>query len=403
LNRDDQAIRNETVERIRTAVNPSRLLDTALRLIEVPSPTCHAGPVSDRLTELLQADGFDVERPVANWPEAPAVVTRLQGRRPGWILQFDGHLDTVHLPFVPPRVEEGVLTGSGAADMKGGLAAAIEAVRALRDAGGLEAGSVLLTAHDHHEGPWGDCRQLYAMIEQGIVGDGVLIPEYLCDRLPVVGRGLAILEIRVHRDGEPVHEVFRPAGQPSVIHAGCELVRRFEKLNAELAKHPHPIAGPGTLFVGKIAAGEIFNQSPTECRIEGTRRWLSHESTAAVADQYRSILEEVAAQTGTEITGDFVVRRDAFEIDRENPLVRAFQDSHRAVAGRNLPIGAKPFVDDGNAFIAQARIPAITHGPDAKGAHTLNERVPLAELVRVAEVYALTAITFCQDKRSGSR
>jgi acetylornithine deacetylase/succinyl-diaminopimelate desuccinylase-like protein len=280
--------------------------------------------------------------------------------------------------------------------MKGGLAAAVEAVRALRDAGGLEAGSTLLTAHDHHEGPWGDCRQLYAMIEQGIVGDGVLVPEYLSDRLPIVGRGLAILEIRVHRAGEPVHEVFRPAGQPNVIAAGCELVRRFELLNAELARHPHPIAGPGTIFVGKIAGGEIFNQSPTECRIEGTRRWLAHESTAAVADQYRSILKEVADQTGTEITSDFVVRRDAFEVDPANPLVRAFQGSYRAVTGHDLPIGAKPFVDDGNAFAAQAHIPAVTHGPDARGAHTLNERVPVAELVRVAQVYALTAVAFCR-------
>ena len=52
--------------------------------------------------------------------------------RPGRTLQFDGHLDTVHLPFVPPEVKDGRLTGSGASDMKGGLAAAVEAVRAAR-------------------------------------------------------------------------------------------------------------------------------------------------------------------------------------------------------------------------------------------------------------------------------
>src|SRR5262245_58344864 len=121
-------------ERVLAAIKPARLLDTALRLVEIPSPTCEAGAVSDRLAELLRTDGFEVERPEAKWPQAPAIGTRLNGRRSGRTLQFDGHLDTVHLPFVPPRVEEGVLCGSGASDMKGGIAAAVEALRALRDA-----------------------------------------------------------------------------------------------------------------------------------------------------------------------------------------------------------------------------------------------------------------------------
>ena len=73
----------------------------------------------------------------------------------------------------------------------------------------------------------------------------------------------------------------------------------------------------------------------------------------------------------------------------------AFQSAHEAISGRRLPRGAKPFVDDGNTFVARGRVPAITHGPDAKGAHTLHEAVPVAELVRVAQVYALTAATFC--------
>jgi acetylornithine deacetylase/succinyl-diaminopimelate desuccinylase-like protein len=390
-------IDGESMAQVCASVSDRRLLDTALRLIEVPSPTCDAGAVADRLTEILRADGFEVERPVANWPQAPAVLTRLRSGRPGRTLQFDGHLDTVHLPFVAPRIDDGILTGSGASDMKGGVAAAVEALRALRDSDSLTAGEVLFTAHDHHEGPWGDCRQLYAMIDQGIVGDGVLIPEYLCDRLPIVGRGLAILEICVRRDGEPVHEVLRPPGTPDVIAAGSELVRRFKQLNDELATRPHPLAGPGTIFFGKFSAGEIFNQSPTECHIEGTRRWLPSERTSEVAEQYQKILREVAGQTGTQVESAFQVRRDAFAIDAGLPLVTAFQSAYQTIAGKPLQLGAKPFVDDGNAFVARARIPAITHGPDAKGAHTVHERVALAELVRVARVYALAAVQFCQS------
>ncbi|MFP6643549.1 MAG: M20/M25/M40 family metallo-hydrolase, partial [Candidatus Latescibacterota bacterium] len=111
----------------------------------MPSPTRSAGPVADRLAQLLADDGFPVERPDADWPESPAVVTRLSSGRKGRTLQFNGHLDTVHLPYEAPSVIDGVLGGSGAADMKGGLSSAIEAMRALRDAELLPGGGILLT------------------------------------------------------------------------------------------------------------------------------------------------------------------------------------------------------------------------------------------------------------------
>jgi acetylornithine deacetylase/succinyl-diaminopimelate desuccinylase-like protein len=60
-----------------------------------------------------------------------------------------------------------------------------------------------------------------------------------------------------------------------------------------------------------------------------------------------------------------------------------------------LSFGGKPFVDDGNRYAAEAGIPALTHGPDAKGAHTTEEWVAVDELVRVATVYALTAVGYC--------
>ena len=388
---------SEIVDRIRAAVRPDRLVDTAERLIEVPSPTRSGRAVANRLAELLTADGFEVERPVCGWAEAPAVVTRFTSSRPGRTIQFNGHLDTVHLPFVPPRVEQGVLYGSGASDMKGGIAAMVEAVRTLKETGLLPAGGVLLTAHDLHEMPWGDGSQIDALIDSGYVGDGVLLPEYLCDRLPVVGRGLAILEVKISRPGVPVHECLGGMEQPNVIAAGAEIIRRMGQLDRELASRTHPLAGRESMFIGQAAGGEIYNQSPIEFRLAGTRRWLAGTRHADVERQCLDLLAAVAAETSTQIEGKLGLVRDAFELDQSHPLVAAFNAATQAAMGRTLPIGAKPFVDDGNTFIARGGVPAITHGPDAKGAHTVNENVPIAELVRVAVVYALAALAFCQD------
>jgi acetylornithine deacetylase/succinyl-diaminopimelate desuccinylase-like protein len=389
-----------TVERIQKAINRERLIKTAMALIAVPSPTRSAGAVADRLAELLTADGFTVERPVADWPEAPAVVVRFETGRPGRVLQFDGHLDTVHLPFVPPRHEDGYLYGSGASDMKGGIAAFVEALRVLRETDSLPAGGILLTAHDHHEGPWGDRRQLRALLQAGYKGDAVLLPEYLGDRLPLAGRGVAIFEIRIRRDGEPVHEVLRPEGQPDVIGIGAKLVQRFQDWQTRLDQVTAPYAGHDSVFVGRFQAGEIYNQAPTLCTISGTRRWVTPTASEQLQAELGQLLAEVAAETGTRIDFDFEVQGDAFRIDAADPIITAFQAAYVAVVGEPLPPGSKPFVDDGNTFAPLGGIPAITHGPIATGAHTLNERVPVAELVRVAQVYVLTAMTYCTNHHS---
>jgi acetylornithine deacetylase/succinyl-diaminopimelate desuccinylase-like protein len=317
------------------------------------------------------------------------------------VLQFNGHLDVVHLPFVAPKVEGDRITGSGSCDMKGGTAAAVEALRAVRDADALPAGSILLTAHDLHEAPWGLGAQLDQLIREGVHGDAVLIPEPMCDRLPVVGRGAATWKIVIRRKGAPVHEVMRPADEPSVIAAGAELIARLGGLGERLAARRDPTAGCETVFIGQVHSGEIYNQYPQECRLEGTRRWLPGVPRDSVERELRELLAGLARDTGTTVDCGFIFIRDAFRLDAEHPVVGAFQRSCAAVAGRPLPAGPKPFVDDGNSFYGLGNIPAITHGPRAGGQHTVNEWVEIDDLCRVAEVYARTAAEYCESVGSG--
>jgi succinyl-diaminopimelate desuccinylase len=385
-----------TLERLRSAVHRKRLVDTVTKLVAIPSRTGEAGAAADRLTQILAEEGFAVERPAAGHPAAPAVLVRFASKRRGRTLQFNGHLDVVHLPYVPPGLEEDRVTGSGSCDMKGGVAAAVEALRVLRDTNALEAGAVMLTAHDLHEAPWGFGQQLDRLIADGVVGDAVLIPEPLCDRLPVVGRGSATWKVSIRRPGPPIHEVMRPMHEPSVIAAGAELVGRLSSLNEQLSQRSDPAAGTESVFIGQMHSGEIFNQYPQECWLEGTRRWLPRTQRAAVEREFRSLLAETAQRTGTTIETQFRFIRDAYYLDQDDPLLEAFQQSYAAITGAPLPTGPKPFVDDGNSFWGLSKIPAITHGPRAGGQHTVNEWVSITDLERVALQYALTAVTYCQ-------
>ena len=388
--RTNEAQRN----RVFNAVQPQRLLEMARKLIAIPSRTGEAKAVLDCLADIMNVEGLAVERPDGGYPLSPAVAVRLSGKKIGNTLQFNGHLDTVHLPFVPPSMEGDLLRGSGSSDMKAGTAAAVEALLALRDSGALETGAILLTAHDLHETPWGDGRQLNAMIRAGYVGTAVLLPEYLNEVLPVIGRGGLTWKVTVQRPGPPIHEVMRPA-EPNVIAAGAELVRRLLALDAELNRKCDPLAGPESVFIGQIHSGEIFNQYPQVCRLEGTRRWLPGTRHADVEVQLQQLVEEAARATGAIMTAELCLMRDAFLLDQKHPFVLAFQSAYRTLSSQPLPIGAKPFCDDGNSFLALANVPAITHGPNAGGAHTLQEWVSISDLIRVAKLYALTALEYC--------
>lgn len=382
--------------RLRSFVNRDRLVKAVTDLVAIPSPTGKAGAVLDRLAAILKEDGFAVERPVAGHPEAPAVVVRLDSGKPGRTLQFNGHLDTVHLPFVPPAVTGDRITGSGSCDMKGGTAAAVEALRVLRDSGALAGGSVLFTGHDLHEAPWGHGEQLEAMIREGYVGDAVLIPEYMNACIPVVGRGLATWKAVIRRPGPPVHEVMRPADEPSVIDAAAELIARLRQYATRLKERSEPVAGHETVFVGQVHAGEIYNQFPQECWLEGTRRWLPGISRAGVEDELRQLVGSVAERTRTTIEIEFGCVREGFRLNEHDPFVATFLAANSTVSpGASIPFGPKPFCDDCNTFWALAGIPGITHGPTAGGAHTVSEWVSIDDLVRVAHLYALTAVSYC--------
>jgi acetylornithine deacetylase/succinyl-diaminopimelate desuccinylase-like protein len=387
----------EFLSTIRRFVNRTRMLDLAQRLIAIPSRTGDSKAVLDDLAEVLSGEGFAVQREAADHPTAPAVLAVLDSGKTGKCLQFNGHVDVVHLPFVPPSIEGSLLKGSGACDMKGGLCAAIEAVLALRDSKLLERGRVLLCAHDLHEAPWGLGEQLDALIKRGVHGDAVLLPEPLTNHLPISGRGNATWKVTFRRPGGPMHEVVVPQGTPNVIKAIHHLLDEIGKLDGQLGSEVDPIAGRSTVFVGQVHCGELYNQDANEGMIEGTRRWIPGRIAKAAENEFRAIVNSVA--TAENVTANLEWRhiRDAFQLDVNHPFVEIFQTSYARMNGSRLTTGPKAFVDDGNAFWGIAQIPAITHGPRAGGQHTIHEWIDIDDMERVAALYALTAIGYLNE------
>src|ERR1051325_1733489 len=72
-----------TRRRLFDAIKPKRLLDNATKLVGIPSRTGEAKACLDGLAEILTAEGFAVERPIGDYPQAPAVAVRYRAGQPG--------------------------------------------------------------------------------------------------------------------------------------------------------------------------------------------------------------------------------------------------------------------------------------------------------------------------------
>ena len=199
----------------------------------------------------------------------------------------------------------------------------------------------------------------------------------------------------IRRQGPPVHEVMRSKHEPSVIAAAAELVARLGRLEAELATSPHPVCGPASASSARFTPARSTTSTLRRpgskepgagCR-GPTQRPSSANSSAA--------LDRLAADT---------------RHDHHMRLV-LYPRCVRARSGRSIGgvVSALPSSDLGiticppvpsrlsTTATASAASAACRRSRTARagGQHTVSEWVEIDDLVRVAWLYAATALDFC--------
>ncbi|WP_422345355.1 succinyl-diaminopimelate desuccinylase [Parasphingorhabdus sp.] len=164
-------------------------LELAKRLIACPSITPATGSVFDEMQDMLEPLGFEVSRFIAgDRPEDEGLggaVENLFAIRKGAPgtrhFAFAGHLDVVPPgegwatePFVP-EVKGDLLHGRGAVDMKGSIAAFVNALHRLPS----DLGTISLIITGDEEGParFGTVALMDLMAERGITPDLCLVGE----------------------------------------------------------------------------------------------------------------------------------------------------------------------------------------------------------------------------------
>ena len=171
-----------------TMTAPSYAVDLARRLIQCPSVTPMEGGALDLLQAELEGFGFSVTR--LAFGEGQACIDNLFAIRGGDEalphIAFAGHTDVVpvgdeaawsHGPF-SGVIDAGRLYGRGAADMKGGIASFVGAIKALDDAN-IPTGTISLIITGDEEGAAinGTVKLVEWLKDEGIIPDFCLVGE----------------------------------------------------------------------------------------------------------------------------------------------------------------------------------------------------------------------------------
>jgi acetylornithine deacetylase len=354
--------------------------------------------------ERFPGSGVNPERDLGNMP---IVVGTLPGQGSGRSLILNGHYDVVppglrenwrHNPF-GAEVDGGRLYGRGACDMKGGLAAMLQAIEAIRQAGiELDGDLVVQTVPDEES----TCMGTLSCCQRGYKADAALIPEPTGLNVLVAMRGSLYGTITVfgragHADMTQPH--WREGGAVNAISKAVQVLQGLEELSADWRTRPdkqHRHLDPDAIVPTVIRGGEWEVTIPERVDISFGSTFIP--GTRDARDQIEKHLERVAALDPW--LREHPPKLEAgewwygAEVDEEEPIVQTGLQALRDLGHQPSTIGYGSLTDAIH-LINYAGIPTISIGPSDKTAHMADEYVEINELVSTAKALALVIMRWC--------
>lgn len=324
----------------------------------------------------------------------PSLVGTLPGSGGGRSLMLNAHVDTVDVdamtaPF-SGEVLDGRLHGRGSYDMKGGLAASLAAVRAVKAAGVSLRGDVLIAAVADEEFASEGTQEVLRHIRT----DGAIVTEPTGLDVCLAHKGFMWFEIEIF--GRAAHGSRFDLGVDAVMHAG-RILHRLDGLERQLrGGRQHPLVGPASLHAATIRGGSGLSTYAASCVLQVERRTIPGETAAEAQRQIEEILQAVAVEDNRcRVQLRVLLDRPPFEVPSTAPLVQTVAAHATTVRGRPPAlVGQTPWMD--SAFLAAAGIETVVLGGDGAGAHAAEEWADLASLEQLAVILAASVVDYCR-------
>jgi acetylornithine deacetylase/succinyl-diaminopimelate desuccinylase-like protein len=367
----------------------------------VSGPEYLEGRVTDYLVQRFSAAGLPWARQTVA-PGRDNVLARLEATHPGApVILWDAHQDTVPAegmtiePFVP-LIRDGRLSGRGACDVKGGMAAMLVALDRLQAATQRQA-TVVFSASINEEFGFTGTKHLARLWDTASQDADDAPARHLLPIRPTLAvvaeptnldlvvqhKGAVRWRVRIH--GRACHSSFPERGENAIYAAG-HAIRALEELAAELlTRHPDHDCGPPTLNLGTVHGGLGVNLVPDLVILEIDRRLVPGESPEEARAE---VIARIAATCGAARveheepfleSGGLVLTGDDTALVWIDRLAAAA--AHHGHAPRRLAAR----YGTNASVLAAAGVPAVVFGPGSiEQAHTCDEWIALDEVEAAA-------------------
>jgi acetylornithine deacetylase len=344
----------------------------------------------------------------------PQLNARFAGTGGARSLLFNGHVDAVPVeprerwtsdPF-KAAVREGNLYGRGTCDMKGGVAAVVLAAEVLAAETRLAGDLLVCTVTDEESSGAGGI----AAVAHGVRADAGIVTEPTSFDVWVACRGTVLPTFVV--EGRAAHAElaqphWRAGGAVNAIEKAGVLLEAVKALRDEWRTHPdhqHRYLSPGDLVPTTISGGEWDVTYPSECRVGCDLMYLpAHADADGWGTNVERYIEDWIARFAQSDPWlaehppriEWTVDIPPAEVDPDHPVVETMLAASQDVGVESRRGGLDSWFDAAT-FTRFGGTPSIGYGPRGlERGHTIDEYVPVDDLVKTAQALAVAAMRFC--------
>jgi formylaminopyrimidine deformylase len=407
------------------------LLTTLISFPTVSPPARNTTGVQEFIKGYMEELGFITDM----WdvyPGDPNVVGILRGESPHQFnsLIVNGHVDVAEVgnhsewdqtPF-SAYLKDAFIYGRGAADMKGGIAASLIAIKILKEIGISLQGDLQFQSVIGEE--VGEAGTL-ACLERGYSGDYAVVVD--TSDLHIQGQGGVITGWITIQSKETYHDGIRR----KMIHAGggvkgASAIEKMMKIIAglqDLERHwaitkSYEGFPPGTNTINPavIEGGRHAAFVADRCALWVTVHFYPDED-------YEEVIMEIEKHIGAVALADPWLRENppqfvwggksmivdrgeifpSLEIDVEHPGTKLLADSYAKMSSHNPKVGMSTTVTDAG-WLGRAGIPTVIFGPGKlEDAHAVNEKVEIRQLLDFTKVLSVFIAEWCNSRKAGNK
>lgn len=318
------------------------------------------------------------------------IIGRLKGTGERGTLLFNGHLDTVpsgdiewkHEPYIG-HIEDGKIYGRGTADMKGGLAAMLVAIKAIKESEAELKGDFLYTATAGEET---DSIGAVKFVNDGGLDEvgAIIIGEPGSGKINIAEKGALWVEITTY--GKTAHGAFPTEGINAIVHMNAFI---SEILSYRFKYEENLTVGHPTMNISTIRGGVKTNVVPDRCSITIDMRTVPGMNHNEIIKDFEKLILKLSKEIeGFKADIRILNNRAAVETKKTHPFIKLAQGTFKEVFDMDTEPQGVNFYTDASIFLPAKSVPCIFFGPgDSSMAHQPNEYITIESFRQTVQYY----------------